>query len=66
MLESFFYPFANIRDKVPGYPVSLIKGGLRAVGRDPGNVRPPLSAATDKHIEELAAVIEASRLAAAA
>lgn len=66
ILKSFFYPFANIRDKVPGYPVSLIKGGLRAVGRDPGNVRPPLSAATDKHVEELAAVIEASRLAAAA
>tara|TARA_E500000318_G_scaffold511_2_gene623 strand:- start:4421 stop:5314 length:894 start_codon:yes stop_codon:yes gene_type:complete len=66
ILKSFFYPFANIRDRVPGYPVSLIKGGLRAIGRDPGAVRPPLSAATDKDVEELAAVIESSGLAVAA
>mgnify|MGYP003113989974 FL=1 len=66
ILKSFFYPFANIRDRVPGYPVSLIKGGLRAIVRDPGAVRPPLSAATDKDVEELAAVIESSGLAVAA
>lgn len=66
ILKSFFYPFANIRDRVPGYPVSLIKGGLRAVGRDAGPVRPPLSDATDKDVEDLAAVIESCGLAAAA
>lgn len=66
ILKNFFYPFANIRDRVPGYPVSLIKGGLHAVGRDAGAVRPPLSTATDKDIADLAAVIESSGLAAAA
>ncbi|MEQ8334059.1 5-dehydro-4-deoxyglucarate dehydratase [Nisaea sp.] len=66
ILKRFFYPFANIRDRVPGYPVSLIKGGLRAVGRDPGPVRPPLSSATDADIEELSAVMEASQMADAA
>lgn len=66
IMKSFFYPFANIRDRVPGYPVSLIKGGLRAVGRDPGGVRPPLSSPTDKDVEDLAAVIESSRMAIAA
>ncbi|WP_205620581.1 5-dehydro-4-deoxyglucarate dehydratase [Nisaea denitrificans] len=66
ILKSFFYPFANIRDRVPGYPVSLIKGGLRAVGRDAGAVRPPLSAATDNDVEDLAAVIESCGMAAAA
>ncbi|MEO9899555.1 5-dehydro-4-deoxyglucarate dehydratase [Nisaea sp.] len=66
ILKNFFYPFAHIRDRVPGYPVSLIKGGLHAVGREAGAVRPPLSAATDKDIEDLAAVIESSGLAVAA
>ncbi|WP_420404985.1 5-dehydro-4-deoxyglucarate dehydratase [Nisaea sp.] len=64
ILSDFFYPFAEIRDRVPGYAVSLIKGGLRAVGRDPGPVRPPLSTATDADVAELAAVVDGLRRAA--
>lgn len=59
ILHGFFYPFADIRDRVAGYPVSLIKGGLKAVGRDPGPVRPPLVNATEKDIADLASVIRA-------
>lgn len=33
-LQSFFVPFGQIRDRVPGYPVSIIKAGLRLIGRD--------------------------------
>ena len=66
ILKTFFYPFANIRDRVPGYPVSLIKGGLSAIGKNPGAVRPPLSTATDEDIKELASIIEASELSIAA
>lgn len=57
ILHSFFYPFADIRDRVAGYPVALIKGGLKAVGRDPGSVRPPLVNPTEKDVADLAAVI---------
>lgn len=57
ILHAFFYPFADIRDRVAGYPVALIKGGLKAVGRDPGSVRSPLVNPTEKDIADLAAVI---------
>lgn len=57
LLKSFFYPFSEIRDRVPGYAVSLIKGGLTAIGRDSGPVRPPLTTATDFDIADLAGVI---------
>ncbi|MFX4222939.1 MAG: 5-dehydro-4-deoxyglucarate dehydratase [Thalassobaculum sp.] len=57
ILREFFYPFADIRDRVAGYPVSLIKGGLKAIGRDPGPVRPPLVGATEKDVADLASVI---------
>ncbi|MDF1790420.1 MAG: 5-dehydro-4-deoxyglucarate dehydratase [Thalassobaculaceae bacterium] len=60
ILHRFFYPFADIRDRVAGYPVSLIKGGLKAVGRDPGSVRPPLVGASEKDVADLAAVIQAA------
>ena len=50
ILADFFYPFAKIRDRAPGYPVSIIKAGLKLVGRDPGPVRAPL---TDLTAEEL-------------
>lgn len=64
ILTDFFYPFAEIRDRVPGYAVSLIKGGLRAVGRDPGPVRPPLTTAREADVSELKGVIEGLRKAA--
>ena len=57
ILHTFFYPFADIRDRVAGYPVALIKGGLKAVGRDPGSVRPPLVGPTEKDVADLAEVI---------
>jgi len=49
LLKSFFYPYLEIRNRRRGYAVSIIKAGLRSVGRDPGPVRPPL---TDLTAEE--------------
>lgn len=57
LLHAFYYPFADIRDRVAGYPVALIKGGLKAVGRDPGSVRPPLVDPSEKDVADLAEVI---------
>jgi 5-dehydro-4-deoxyglucarate dehydratase len=44
LLDEFFYPYIAIRDlgRSRGYAVSIVKAGLRAIGRDPGPVRAPL------------------------
>ena len=42
MLERFVLPYAAIRNRGAGYAVSIVKAGLRAVGRPAGQVRPPL------------------------
>ena len=39
LLDSFFYPFMDIRDRQPGYAVSAIKAGVRLKGFDAGAVR---------------------------
>ncbi|SMF76033.1 5-dehydro-4-deoxyglucarate dehydratase [Tistlia consotensis] len=43
LLTGFFYPYARIRDRGKGYAVSIIKAGVRLIGRDCGPVRPPLT-----------------------
>lgn len=43
ILAGFYEPLVTLRDRVPGYGVSLIKAGLRARGLDVGGVRPPLT-----------------------
>lgn len=61
ILEEFFIPFGAIRDRRKGYPISIIKAGLRAIGRDPGPVRPPLTDLDASEMDMLAAVIETSK-----
>jgi len=65
-LTTFFTPFGQIRDRAPGYPVSIIKAGLRLVGRDCGVVRSPLTDLTEAEHEMLAPVIAAVTERAAA
>ena len=57
ILTDFFYPFARIRDRRPGYPVSIIKAGLRLIGRDPGPVRAPLTDLTEEEMEMLGPLV---------
>lgn len=42
LLDRFFLPYLEIRNRKPGYAVSIIKAGARFVGHDAGPVRPPL------------------------
>ena len=58
LLDSFFLPFLEIRNRKPGYAVSIIKAGARLVGRDAGPVRPPL---VDLSAEETAGLDELIR-----
>jgi 5-dehydro-4-deoxyglucarate dehydratase len=61
LLREFFHPLVRLRDRVPGYAVSLIKAGVALEGIDAGPVRPPLVAPTEADIEELRAIIAAGR-----
>lgn len=62
LLSDFYYPFLAVRDRVPGYAVSAIKGGLTAIGRPSGPVRPPLTDLTDAEIAMLAQIVERQSL----
>ncbi|MES0826976.1 5-dehydro-4-deoxyglucarate dehydratase [Ruegeria sp. SCP11] len=61
LLQSFFYPFMDIRDRKRGYAVSAIKAGVRLVGFDAGPVRAPLTDLAKEEELALAALIEAHR-----
>lgn len=54
----FFHPLVALRDKVPGYAVSLVKAGVRLRGLDVGPVRPPLTEPAPDDLRELAALLE--------
>jgi 5-dehydro-4-deoxyglucarate dehydratase len=57
-LRDFVIPYTEIRDRAPGYTVSIIKAGLRARGRELGTVRPPLQELTESEQAELADLID--------
>lgn len=57
LLVDFFYPFQKIRDRVPGYAVSIIKAGVDIIGRTPGPVRSPLTDLSNDEIAQLKSVI---------
>lgn len=57
LLDSFFLPYLAIRNRKPGYAVSIIKAGARIVGRDAGPVRPPLVDLSAEESTRLAALI---------
>ncbi len=59
ILTSFFFPFAKLRDRQVGYPVSIIKAGVELIGRHPGPVRPPLTNLTGEEKEMLRGLIAA-------
>ncbi|OZI18226.1 5-dehydro-4-deoxyglucarate dehydratase [Bordetella genomosp. 7] len=58
ILDSFFFPFAEIRDRQKGYAVSIIKAGVQLVGHTPGPVRAPLTNLTPQEIDMLKALID--------
>lgn len=65
ILSDFFFPYAKIRSRKKGYAVSVVKAGLRAIGRDPGRVRPPLVDLTDTEVAQLRELIASNGLLAA-
>ena len=58
LIDDFFLPYLDIRNRKAGYAVSIVKAGARMVGRSAGPVRPPLTDCTGAEDEELAALIK--------
>ena len=57
LLDDFFLPYLEIRNRRPGYAVSIVKAGARLVGRDAGPVRPPLTDLLPAELELLDGLI---------
>ncbi len=59
LLKDFFMPYLAIRNKVPGYGVSIVKAGATLVGHPAGPVRAPLTDLTPAEMAQLDALIKA-------
>lgn len=57
-LREFVLPYLAIRDRAPGYAVSIVKAGLTVSGHPAGPVRPPLTDLTEDEHAELAELVK--------
>ncbi len=57
LLDTFFLPYLEIRNRKAGYAVSIVKAGAKIVGHDAGPVRPPLVDLSAEEAAKLAALI---------
>ena len=58
LLDGFYRPLVELRDRGHGYAISLVKAGVRIRGLDVGEVRAPLAEPEPAHLAELATLIE--------
>jgi len=56
-LREFVIPYIAIRDRRRGYAVSIVKAGMKLIGRDSGPVRIPLTDLTEEELAALKALI---------
>jgi 5-dehydro-4-deoxyglucarate dehydratase len=56
-LRDFILPLIAIRNRKKGYAVSIIKAGMKVIGRDSGPVRSPLTDLDAGEIAELTALV---------
>ena len=59
LLDRFFLPYLEIRNRRAGYAVSIVKAGAKLAGHDAGPVRPPLVDLTAEEEAKLASLIQA-------
>lgn len=58
LIDEFFLPYLDIRNRKAGYAVSIVKAGARLVGHDAGPVRAPLTDLTEEECAQLDALIK--------
>ena len=56
-LNEFVIPYCDLRNRTQGYAVSIIKAGMKVIGRPAGPVRSPLTDLDEAEVAELAALI---------
>lgn len=59
LLRDFYVPFVELRDRVPGYAVSLVKAAARLRGRPVGPVRAPLTEPSPADLADLTTLLTA-------
>ncbi|MDX3246412.1 5-dehydro-4-deoxyglucarate dehydratase [Streptomyces sp. ME18-1-4] len=59
LLRDFYVPLVELRDRVPGYAVSLVKAAARLRGRPVGPVRAPLTDPSPADLADLTALVSA-------
>ncbi|WP_426149795.1 5-dehydro-4-deoxyglucarate dehydratase [Pseudomonas sp. DC3000-4b1] len=58
MIDDFFLPYLDIRNRKAGYAVSIVKAGAKIAGYDAGPVRTPLTDLTEEEYAALAALMD--------
>jgi len=58
LLKDFFMPYLDIRNRMQGYAVSIVKAGAKIVGHGAGPVRAPLTDLKAEEVEMLKALID--------
>lgn len=58
MLNEFVIPYTELRDREQGYAVSIVKAGMRVIGRPAGPVRSPLTDLTESEFATLTGLVE--------
>lgn len=56
-LREFVIPYIEIRDRRKGYAVSIVKAGMKLIGRNAGPVRTPLTDLTEGELAALKALV---------
>jgi len=56
-LRDFVLPYIGIRNRKRGYAVSIVRAGMRLVGRDCGPVRSPVTYLAPEEMNEPAGLI---------
>ncbi len=60
-LNEFVIPYCDLRNRTSGYAVSIVKAGMKVIGRPAGPARSPLTDLSDAEMAELASLIERVR-----
>ncbi|MDO5290264.1 MAG: 5-dehydro-4-deoxyglucarate dehydratase [Pseudomonadota bacterium] len=58
LIDDFFLPYLEIRNRGEGYAVSIVKAGATLAGHSAGPVRPPLTDLKPEEVEQLRALMQ--------
>ena len=58
LLKDFFMPYLDLRNRMAGYAVSIVKAGAKIVGHDAGPVRAPLTDLKPEEMDKLKTLID--------